>query len=76
MITFKSENVDGEIIDWEFDSIADVLKDWWNEDGTNLPSGEDRVYEYNINGNTIDCDILFDTFIQELETQYWNDLKL
>ena len=77
MVKFITVNCDGIMIDRTFDSVAHILKDWWDDDGTTLPSGDDPVVSYNIDGNDIQPkDLKFTDFIDELETQFWNDYRI
>lgn len=77
MIKFATINCEGVMIERTFESIAHILKDWWDEEGTTLPAGDDPVIFYNIDGNEIHPkDFKFDTFINELETQYWYDYEI
>lgn len=74
MIKFATVNVDGERIDWNFDTIEEMLIDWWTNDGMNLPSADDKVVDriYTYNGAKYRASI-FDDVIYDLEVIYWNE---
>lgn len=77
MITFTTINCNGDTIERTFNSIAAILKDYWDEEGTTLPSSDDPVLNYSLNGPSITpTNLSFGTFIQSLECQYWHDLVL
>lgn len=76
MIKFTTVNCNGVKIERSFDSIADIIKDWWNEEGTTLPDSEDPVVCYNIDDKDIyPKNLDFDGFICDLQIRYWNNYK-
>lgn len=74
MIKLATVNVDGERIDWKFDTIEEILIDWWTNDGMNLPSADDKVVDriYTYNGAKYRAST-FDDVIYDLEVIYWNE---
>ena len=74
MIKLATVNVDGERIDWNFDTIEEILIDWWTNDGMNLPSADDKVLDriYTYNGAKYRVST-FDDVIYGLEVIYWNE---
>ena len=44
LIRFTTKNVDGLKIEWCFNSVEAVLKDWWANDAEKLHSGDAPVY--------------------------------
>ena len=74
MIKLATVNVDGERIDWNFDTIEEILIDWWTNDGMNLPSADDKVVDriYTYNGAKYRAST-FDDVIYGLEVIYWNE---
>lgn len=72
MISFTTINCDGEYRYWEFNSIKEILKEYWT-DGFDLPANDDEVF----NGNfVIDNEVIpvkvFENIITELSVMYWN----
>ena len=74
MIKLVTVNVDGERIGWNFDTIEEILIDWWTNDGMNLPSADDKVVDriYTYNGAKYRAST-FDDVIYGLEVIYWNE---
>jgi hypothetical protein len=73
MIRFKTLNVDGQLVEREYQSIAEIIKNWWSEGKTELPGDDDKVVELVIGGKSLQSPILFGNLIQELEEIYWQD---
>lgn len=73
MIKFKTLNVDGQLVEREYQSIAEIIKNWWSEGKTELPGDDDKVVELVIGGKSLQSPILFGNLIQELEEIYWQD---
>ena len=46
MIRIKTINIDGKEIERTFESVADILTNWWDENGTDLPGEDDEVLEF------------------------------
>lgn len=69
-------NVEGRIIQWKFQSVAEILKKWWIEDGMDLPDGDDEVLELTISEKKVKSPGKIHTFIRELEMMYWKDLEI
>lgn len=72
MISFTTINCDEEYRYWEFNSIKEILKEYWT-DGFDLPANDDEVF----NGNfVIDNEVIpvkvFENIITELSVMYWN----
>ena len=63
MLKFKTINIDGEIRNWEFEYIEDMLKNWWSDDCT-LPANDDEVVFAEFNGEKIEAKI-FEDIINE-----------
>ena len=45
MVKFTTVNVDGETVSRSFSNIEEMRMDWQNEDGTTLPSLDDKLVE-------------------------------
>ena len=63
MLRFKTINIDGEIRNWEFEYIEDMLKNWWSDDCT-LPANDDEVVFAEFNGEKIKAKV-FEDIINE-----------
>ena len=63
MLKFKTINVDGEIRNWEFEYIEDMLKNWLSDDCT-LPANDDEVVFAEFNGEKIEAKV-FEDIINE-----------
>ena len=74
MIRFKTLNVDGQLVEREYQSIAEIIKNWWSEGKTELPGEDDKVVELVIGGKSLQSPILFGSLIHELE--YWQDIVI
>lgn len=77
MIKFATVNVNGERVDWTFDTIEGILIDWWINDADNLPSADDIVinnkFSYKETKYTAHT---FDDVIHDLEIIYWNEKRM
>lgn len=72
MISFTTINCEGELKYWKFNSIEELLKEYWT-DGFNLPSNDDEIF----NGSFVIDDKVtpvkvFENIITELSVMYWN----
>lgn len=72
MISFTTINCEGELKYWKFNSIEELLKEYWT-DGFNLPSNDDKIF----NGSFVIDDKgihvkVFENIITELSVMYWN----
>jgi hypothetical protein len=76
MIRFKTLNVDGQLVEREYQSIAEIIKNWWSEGKTELPGEDDKVVELVIGGKSLQSPILFGSLIHELEEIYWQDIVI
>ena len=63
MLKFKTINIDGEIRNWEFKYIEDMLKNWLSDDCT-LPANDDEVVFAEFNGEKIEAKV-FEDIINE-----------
>ena len=63
MLKFKTINIDGEIRNWEFEYIEDMLKNWLSDDCT-LPANDDEVVFAEFNGEKIKANV-FEDIINE-----------
>ena len=63
MLKFKTINIDGEIRNWEFEYIEDMLKNWMSDDCT-LPANDDEVVFAEFNGKKIEAEV-FEDIIKE-----------
>ena len=63
MLKFKTINIDGEIRDWEFEYIEDMLKNWLSDDCI-LPANDDEVVFAEFNGEKIEAKV-FEDIIKE-----------
>ena len=63
MLKFKTINIDGEIRNWEFEYIEDMLKNWLSDDCT-LPANDDEVVFAEFNGEKIGAKV-FEDIINE-----------
>lgn len=75
MIRIKTINVDGKEIERTFESVADILTNWWDENGTDLPGGDDEVLELTMDGKSIRSIRHFAGLIQELESLFWRGVS-
>jgi len=71
MIKFTTINVEGKRVEREFNSLAEILKNWWSED-TDLPSNDDEVVECTVDGQAIKAKDFYD-LIQTFEIMYWKN---
>lgn len=77
MIKFATINVDGERVDWTFDTIEEMLIDWWTNDGINLPSDDDKVVDKRFTYNETRYLVsTFDDVINDIEIIYWNEKRM
>ena len=63
MLKFQTINIDGEIRNWEFEHIEDMLKNWLSDDCT-LPANDDEVVFAEFNGEKIEAKV-FEDIINE-----------
>ena len=63
MLKFKTININGEIRNWEFEYIEDMLKNWLSDDCT-LPANDDEVVFAEFNGEKIKAKV-FEDIINE-----------
>lgn len=77
MIKFTTKNIDNERVDWSFNTIEEILIDWWTNEGGNLPSADDRIVgrKYTDNGKEYSANT-FDDVIFNLEIIYWNEKRM
>lgn len=76
MITFKTFDInEEEIKEWKFNTIEEILKEWWTNGGINLPFGNEEVIDgkFYINGKEV-CATYFDDIITELSITYWSKM--
>lgn len=72
MISFTTINCEGELKYWKFNSIEELLKEYWT-DGFNLPSNDDEIFNgsFVIDDKVIHVKV-FENIITELSVMYWN----
>lgn len=75
MIRIKTINKDGKEIERTFESVADILTNWWDENGTDLPGGDDEVLKLTMDGKSIRSVRHFAGLIQELESLFWRGVS-
>ena len=75
MVRIKTINVEGREIERAFESVSDILTNWWDESGTNLPGGDDEVLEVTMDGKSIRSIKDFAELIQELESFFWRGVS-
>ena len=77
MIKFTTVDAYCERVDWDFDTIEEILIDWWTNDGYNLPSADDRIVgkKYTNNGKEYSTNT-FDDVINDIEIIYWNEKRM
>ena len=75
MIRIKTINVEGREIERTFESVADILTNWWDENGTDLLGGDDEVLEVTMDGKSIRSIKDFAELIQELESFFWRGIS-
>ena len=77
MITFKSINVDGQTIDWDFETVKDI-KDTWLDPDCDLPANDDEVFDICIDGRMILSKMSFLEMLSNLtgEDLFIKDTKL
>lgn len=71
MIRLKTINVDGNEVERTFESIAEILKNWWDEEETDLPGGDDEVLKLTVDGKSMRSLKHFAELIHELEILFW-----
>lgn len=76
LVRFTTKNVDGLKTEWCFNSVEAVLKDWWANDAEKLPSGDDPVLEFILNGAPIPSIETVDSLINFLNIYYWKQQEL
>jgi hypothetical protein len=68
--------VDGVEIERTFETTAEILKNWWDEEqGTDLPDGDDEVLELVIDGESYHTPGNFVGVISRLEAMFWQNFK-
>lgn len=75
-ISLTTRNIEGELRVWKFDTAAEILKKWWDEDEVDCPGGDDEVEGIYSYGKMIPAPKTFGEVITEIEIQYWRDLEL
>lgn len=75
MIRIKTINIQGREIERTFESASDILTNWWDENGTDLPGGDDEVLEVTLDGKSIRSIRHFAELIQELESFFWRGVS-
>lgn len=76
IIRFTTKNVDGVKKEWCFYSIEAILKEWWANDAEKLPSGDDSVLEFYIDGQLVPGIDTVDHMITHLNILYWKKQEL
>ena len=76
LVRFTTKNVDGLKTEWCFNSVEAVLKDWWANDAEKLPSGDDPVLEFILNGAPVPSIETVDSLINFLNVYYWKQQEL
>lgn len=76
LVRFTTKNVDGLKIEWCFNSVEAVLKDWWANDAEKLPSGDDPVLEFIFNGAPVPSIETVEALINFLNIYYWKNQEL
>lgn len=76
LVRFTTKNVDGLKTEWCFNSVEAVLKDWWANDAEKLPSGDDPVLEFILNGAPVPSIETVDSLINFLNIYYWKQQEL
>lgn len=59
-----------------YESIAEVLKTWWDEEYTDIPAGDAPVLKVSISGKEIIPPKTFGDLICELEQRYWKNFGI
>ncbi len=76
MIRFKTINVDGIEKERSFETVGEILKNWWDEEqGTDLPGGDDEVLELVIEGVSCPAPRCFLDVINGFEAMFWHDYE-
>lgn len=71
MISFTTINCEGELRDWKFNSVEDLLRYFWTS-GFDLPSNDDEIYDGNfVVYNKVIPVKVFEDIITKLSTIYW-----
>lgn len=73
VVCIETRNSDGIPVHLVYESIAEVLKAWWDEGNTDIPNGDDLVLKFSISGREIIPPKIFRDLIYELEHMYWRD---
>lgn len=77
MINFETINVDGKPVKWEFNTVEEILVEWWTNDGLCLPAAEDIVVDGKYIENGKECSArTFEDILFSLEIDYWQSVKI
>lgn len=79
MVKFTTTDIDGLSVSRKFDSIGEVLRNWWSSEGTDLPGGDDKVVSIEVEGYPdiqlhLPENLNFSSCIEMLSEIYWNDV--
>lgn len=75
MIHFKTVNMEGNFVDWNFSSIEDLLTKWWSEeDSIYLPCNDDKLYDVSgVDSWNYRFDSTVDDLIDYATFEYWRN---
>ncbi len=48
MISFSSRNIDGKLIDWQFNEAYEIEDEFWGD--ADLPANDDEIFDLDIDG--------------------------
>lgn len=75
MIRVKTINVNGKEIERTFETVAEILTNWRDENEADLPEGDDEVVELTMDGKSMRSVRHFAGLIQKLESLFWRGVS-
>lgn len=80
ILKFKAIDDDGNLFEREFDSIKDLIKEYWKcmsmETYSSIPKGDSKIIEYELMGLDMDPDmenLTFNDLMVQAQIAYWCD---
>lgn len=52
MITFNSRNIDGNVREWDFESVKE-LEDTWKSPDADVPANDDPIWNVKVDGASV-----------------------
>ncbi len=73
-ITFKSQNVDGKVIEYQYNSVEELEKEWLSDSiDMNVPANDDPIWDVMIDGKPDLREATYDK-IESGDYVYFEDL--